>query len=178
MPLSDEPIGLLSLAKSGPSSHFRRDFLGLMRDHFGIHQTGKGEHQHTFAWKNQIFVASRQRLQRHSRAAYLEALRYILKDRQQELRFFKSLADAKDHDAFTDIKRQYYPDGIDIIVRGGGRIPSKVYPNAADQFERMWQEILGSCGGKWDSCIACPADCGICEILRLNAHDGRTVISC
>ena len=50
---------------------------------------------------------------------------------------------------------------LQVVRRGEGRVV-KVWPNAGDQFERLWQEIFGRCAFGWTSCAACPADCGVC----------------
>jgi len=164
MPLSDEPIGWIpvSAVPSSSSLDFRDSFLRMLRRAFDADLRALPTRS-IFAWKNQLFVASRDRLRKYAREAYEDALRYVRSDRQRELRFLA----ARGSEAFGEPVR--------IIQRQSGS--PKIYPNAADQFERAWAVLFGNCGGgdgPWLSCEACADDCG--PSCRLEVESPRRVI--
>ncbi|MDC3321202.1 hypothetical protein OAV88_01235 [bacterium] len=160
LPLSDEPIGWRETATStsipGEAPHFHSRFVSLLSGSFNVrafHDSSR-----IFSWKNQLFVASSERLRMHTRQAYRDALLFTREDRIRELQYLSTLGTPR----AKDTERRLYPDGIKIIPRVRG--PSKIYPNAADQFERSWQNILGTCSKPWLDCESCPEDCGPCRI--------------
>ena len=160
LPLSDEPLGWLDTATStsvpGEAPHFHSRFVDLLSRSFKVRAFSESDR--TFAWKNQLFVASAKRLRSHSRQAYRDALLFTREERHRELQYLRTLGTTR----AKELQSQLYPDGIKIIPRIRG--PPKIYPNAADQFERAWQKILGQCDGPWFDCQSCPEDCGPCHI--------------
>ena len=160
LPLSDEPLGWLDTATStsirGEAPHFHSRFVSLLNNSFKVRAFGESDR--TFSWKNQLFVASAKRLRLHSRHAYRDALLFTREERHRELKYLHVLGTPR----AKELQKQLYPDGIKIIPRIRG--PPKIYPNAADQFERAWQKILGRCESPWFDCESCPEDCGPCYI--------------
>ena len=165
MPLSDEPIGWVR--RDAPRSDFRPSFVRLVRRSFGV-DLGPEE----FAWKNQIFVASRERILEYSISQYVKAIEYVQRDRRREIEFLLGGNDVFDEDG-----------GVRVVPRRRGS--PKVYPNAGDQFERAWSLLFGRCNGAWISCDTCPDDCGPCKIVVVETRKhvggsffGKTNIVC